>query len=50
MVLEQGLEWGAGQDVGGPKGSGGGPAAQHSQQRGDPKEDASRIIEDILTV
>ena len=49
LVLCQGLEWGAGQDVGGPRGSGG-STAQQSQQRGDPKEDASRIIEDILTV
>ena len=35
----------------GPRGSSGGLGApQQIQQRADPKEDASRIIEDILTV
>ncbi len=47
----QALEWGTNDAMEGPRGSSGGLGApQLSQQRADPKEDASRIIEDILTV
>ncbi|BDA49279.1 hypothetical protein COCOBI_13-3910 [Coccomyxa sp. Obi] len=49
-AASQALEWGPSDAMEGPRGSSGGLGApQHSQQRADPKEDASRIIEDILT-